>query len=227
MNIKKNIILFFGPPGSGKGTQSDVLGKKLKLPVISPGELLRAEEEAKTDLGLAVAEKLAHGQLVPDEIIENILNKRLKQSDTVNGFILDGYPRNESQLNSFKNRLLRTFDTRDRIIAIAIKVSDGEVENRVEGRRVCNCGAAYHLKYNPPKVDDKCDLCGRALVQREDDKPEIIKKRLVDFHEIIKPIVAYFCDNYICFEINGEQSINIIEDEIYNQVKGVFNKLNS
>lgn len=217
--MKKIIILFFGPPGSGKGTQSDILGQKLKLPVISPGELLRHEEEAKTKIGHLVAKNLANGKLVSDDIIDKMLNARLARPDAKSGFILDGYPRSKPQLELFKKKLKKISDAKDKIVAIYIAVSDKEVKARIGGRRVCDCGAAYHLKYNPPIHTGVCDLCGKRLKQREDDKPKIIKDRLKHFHKVMKPIMRYFKNNYFYIEVDGEQSIKEIEKEIIVKVK--------
>jgi len=217
--MRKTIIIFFGPPGSGKGTQSDMLGQKLKLPVISPGELLRHEEEKKTKLGLLVSKNLASGKLVPDNIIDTMLNARLARPDTKRGFILDGYPRSKPQLELFKKKLKKISSIGDKLIAIYIDVSDKEVKSRISGRRVCDCGAAYHLKYNPPIHLGLCDLCGKRLKQREDDKPKIIKDRLAHFRKIIKPIIHYFKNHYIYIKIDGEQSIKEIEREIIAKVK--------
>lgn len=220
----KKIIIFFGPPGSGKGTQSDILGKKLKLPVISLGELLRHEEEKKTNLGLKVAANLAKGKLVSDKIIEKMLDKRMVKSDTVKGFILDGYPRRGDQLNSFKKRLTKIIKSGDLILSIYIDVSDREVKKRVSGRRVCDCGAAYHVVYNPPRKKDICDLCGKKITQREDDKPKVVRDRLIHFHKVMKPIINYFKNDYLFIEVNGEQSIKKIEKEIYKKVKDLISK---
>jgi len=217
--MKKTIIIFFGPPGSGKGTQSDMLGQKLKLPVISPGELLRYEEEKRSKLGLQVSKSLASGKLVPDVIIDKMLNARLARTDTKRGFILDGYPRNKPQLESLKKKIKKIFKINDKLVAIYITVSDREVKARISGRRVCDCGAAYHLKYNPPIHSGVCDLCGKKIKQRNDDKPKIIEERLKHFHKVIKPIINYFKKQYIYIKIDGEQSIKEIEKEIIKKVK--------
>jgi adenylate kinase len=111
----------------------------------------------------------------------------------------------------------------DKIAAVYIAVSDAEVESRVSGRRVCDCGAAYHLKYNPPKIANKCDLCGKELEQRTDDKPEVVINRLHDFHQTIMPIIEYFKNNYIYLEINGEQEINKIAEEVFSKINKIVN----
>lgn len=217
--MTKKIYLFFGPPGSGKGTQSDILGRKLKLPVISPGELLRHEIEKKSKIGLTVQSSMSQGKLVSDGIIEKMLDKRLAKPDTKKGFIMDGYPRREQQLVFLKRKLKKILKPGDKLMAINIDVSDKEVKKRVTGRRVCDCGAAYHLQYNPPKKIGRCDLCGKKLEQREDDKPKIVKERLHYYHHVIKSIIHYFRDAYVLLNINGERSIKIIEKEILSKVK--------
>lgn len=216
--MKKIIIIFFGPPGSGKGTQSDVLGQKLKLPVVSPGELLRHEEEAKTKIGHLVSKNLANGKLAPDGIVDKILMIRLAKPDAKQGFILDGYPRSKSQLEWFEKKIAKNLKSAEKIIAIYIDVSDKEVLFRIGGRRVCDCGAAYHLKYNPPIHAGVCDLCGRKIKRRDDDKPKIVKERLSYFHKSIRPILNYFKKNFFYINIDGEQSIKAIEQEIFKKI---------
>ena len=148
---KKVYLIFIGPPGSGKGTQADILSEKINLPVISPGELLRHEEEAKTELGLAVEKIMKKGDLVSDDIIESLIDKRWSNGDTENGIIFDGYPRNEKQLRRLNGRLAKKAGARAVVRAILIKVADRKVIERINGRRACDCGLVYHIKYNPPK----------------------------------------------------------------------------
>lgn len=216
---KKLFIIFFGPPGSGKGTQADMLGENLSLPVVSPGELFRNERDKKTQIGKIVENKLANGRLINDKLIEKILNRRLIKKDTGNGFILDGYPRRKSQLNYLKKRFLKIYDKKDIILAVYINISDKEVVKRIGGRRVCNCGASYNLKYNSPKKKGKCDLCGEKLYQRKDDKQEVLIERLKRFHKRIKPLVNYFKENSEFININGEQTINKVRKEIILKLK--------
>ena len=223
MKKEKQIILFFGPPGSGKGTQADMLGEYLKMPVISPGELLRHERDAKTKIGKKVEGLIAKGRLVPDEIIEKILDKRLVKRDTGRGFILDGYPRRLSQLKHFKQRLKKIVVENDEVIAIYIDASDKKIKMRISGRRVCDCGASYHIKNNPPKKKGVCDLCGAKLYRRKDDAPDILKGRLERYHKRIKPLMIYFKNNHINLRINGDFNIEQVKKEIIKQYK-VINK---
>ena len=214
---KKKIIIFLGPPGSGKGTQSDMLGKELKLPVISPGELLRHEEERHTKLGKMVEKKIDQGKLVSDEIIEKLIDKRIKNKDASRGFILDGYPRRLEQLLWLEKKIAK-FSEKS-VIAFYVKVSNTEVKERIGGRRVCDCGAAYHLKYNPPKKKDICDHCGHELEIRHDDTPDIIKDRLKTFHHYNKPMLNYYKKKGYLYVIDGEQDIHKIEKNIINSAR--------
>lgn len=216
--MKKNIIIFFGPPGSGKGTQADILGEALNFPVISPGELLRHERDRGTKLGKQAAGLLAKGLLVSDEIVEDILNKRLKKRDVSKGYILDGYPRREEQLNLL-NKRLASYRQKPKVTAVYIDVHDQEIKKRLSGRRVCDCGAAYHVKYNPPKKQGICDLCGTKLYQRKDDAPVIVRGRLSRFHKRISPILRYFKKDNRFFKVNGEQAIKEIQKEILVKLK--------
>lgn len=220
---KKIIIIFWGPPGSGKGTQADRLGEKIKLPVISPGELLRHERDKGTILGKQIADRLARGRLVPDEVVERILDARLRKPDARAGFILDGYPRRLSQLRLLKKRLTRLGKENNLVFAFYIKVSDKEVKKRLGGRLVCDCGAEYHTIYSPPKKKGICDLCGGKLYRRQDDAPEIIKTRLARFHKRIKPLLRDWQKYYPLIKINGEQSIEKVGQDIGKEVRKILN----
>ncbi len=221
-NSKKKIILvFLGPPASGKGTQADMLGKSLDLPVISAGELLRQEQAQKTKNGQKVSLYLKQGELVPDKLIQKILSKRLEQNDVARGFILDGYPRRFEQIQYLEKIKKQFLSADDIFLVFYIDVSDKEAKERVTGRRVCQCGAAYHLKYNPPKNDSVCDVCGRKIYRRQDDEPEIIEHRLKDFHQRIEPILKYFQDKKTLIKINGEQGINNINISIKQKINAL------
>ena len=209
------IYIFFGPPGSGKGTQSNFLGKKLGLPVISTGELLRYEESIKSPLGLKARRYVKHGQLVPDKLIHQIIAGRLRKRDAAKGFILDGYPRDAKQLDD----LLKLIQDKYTPWLIEVKVSDREVVNRISGRRVCNnCGASYHLVYNPPKKGGLCDVCGHKLSIREDDKPVVVRKRLADYKDSADPLLAYGKKQKRLISINGEQSIAKVRQDIFKAI---------
>lgn len=215
--MNKKIIIFFGPPGSGKGTQAAVLAQKLKLPVISPGVLFRQEQIKKTSLGVKINGVLNKGKLVADEIAEKIIGQRLKKKDARRGFILDGYPRNRKQLNKFLERL--ESEAGGKIFAILVNVSDSEVKKRLGGRRVCVCGANYHIKFNPPRKNGICDICGAKLKIRNDDKPAVINKRLKVYHKEINSIIEYWRKNGRLAEINGAQEIKKVQEDILRRIK--------
>ena len=219
MKNNKKIIVFFGPPGSGKGTQAEMLSRKTGLPVISPGELFRREQENKTKIGKQITENMSKGELVPDKIVGEIIDKRLMMDDTKEGFILDGYPRRKSQLKMLKKIFKKGATKSEKVIAVFIDTSDKSVMERISGRRVCGCGASYHIKINPSKKEGVCDICGLGLHQREDDKPEVIRHRLKNFHKRIKPLINHFRDNYSLFIVDGDNSIKEVEKEIRKKLK--------
>jgi len=216
--MQKTYLIFFGPPGSGKGTQVDLLAKKLKLPVVCPGELFRHEIEINSDIGKKVKKVVESGRLVSELITEKLVNNRLKKNDAKKGAIFDGFPRRRKQLNFLINKLKEIATSEDKIYAILVDVSDKEVKLRLGGRRVCDCGAAYHLQYNPPKKDEVCDLCGKKLSTRSDDKPEVITDRLKLYHKQTKPLLDYWQKSGKLIKINGEQSIRDVAEEIWDQL---------
>lgn len=215
MSQSRFVYIFFGPPGSGKGTQSVVLGQKLNLPVISTGELLRHEEAIKSPLGLKARRFTRRGQLVPDKLIHQIIAGRLAKRDTAKGFILDGYPRDSHQLDD----LLKLVQDKYILRLIEIKVSDKEALNRLSGRRVSDCGAGYHLVYKPPKRSGFCDVCGKRLTIREDDKPAVVKRRLADYKDSAEPLLAYGHKNKALISINGEQPIAKVRQDLFKAVE--------
>lgn len=215
IQIIKTIFIFFGPPGSGKGTQAEMVAKKYSIPRISTGDLLRDETKRKTKIGEEVEKIMARGKLVPEKIIKSLILNRINNKDAKKGFILDGYPRNMSQ----QNDLMRAISKEAKVSAALINVSDKEIKNRLGGRRMCACGATYHLKYNPPKKKGICDLCGNKLFIREDDKPSVISDRLKLYHREIAPILKYWKKNGGLIKIDGEQSIWAVQRGILKKLK--------
>ncbi|MFH0951348.1 MAG: nucleoside monophosphate kinase [bacterium] len=213
--MSRQIYLFFGPPGSGKGTQSDMLGAKLGLPVVSAGELLRTVQNSGSRLGRQLGPIINQGKLVPASIIFQLIKKRSQKPDTRQGFILDGYPRHPQQLAYLKKILEKT----DQLLAIVINVSDQEVKQRIGGRRICDCGAAYHLQYNPPKKKGLCNICGKKIYVRSDDTPQVISNRLRDYRASHKLILQFFAQQGKLIQINGEQTIKQVLAEMLKKIK--------
>lgn len=213
--MNRKTFIFFGPPGSGKGTQANLLGNDLKIPTISLGKLLRQEKQGQTDLGKKIEEYLDNGRLVPDEIVGEVIRERLGMDDVKSGFILDGYPRTKSQLEYLKSILQDS----NGIYFVFIDVGDEEIKKRLGGRRNCSCGATYHLVFNPPKEEGICDDCKKELRMRGDDKPEIIKHRLELYHEETAPVIQGLEGLGNIIHINGEKGIEEIQNEIKEQIK--------
>jgi adenylate kinase len=185
-----NLILF-GPPGAGKGTQAERLRKDFELPYIATGDMLRENVKQQTELGTQAKAYMDAGDLVPDELILAMAAARLNQPDAQDGFILDGFPRTLEQAQALETQLS---DMGRRVTAaLLIDVPDEEVIRRLSGRRMCvKAGHSYHLEFDPPKHDGVCDQDGSRLVQRDDDKPEVIENRLRVYHEKTKPLVDYY-----------------------------------
>lgn len=180
-------LIFLGAPGAGKGTQAEVVCEKLGIPAISTGNMLREAVKNGTPAGLAAKECMDRGDLVPDEVVIGILKDRIAQDDAKNGFILDGFPRTVAQAEALDAMGVQI----DKVIEIS--VPDEAIKARLGGRRVCeSCGATYHVEFNPPKVEGKCDKCGGNAVQRKDDAPETVINRLKTYHEATAPLVDFY-----------------------------------
>ncbi len=217
--MSKKIIIFFGPPGSGKGTQAEMLAKKTDWKKISTGDLFRAEIAAGTKLGKAAAKYLKSGKLVPDKVTVSLVERSLKQK--ASGFIFDGFPRNKKQLSELLIIFKKILKKNDRVYALEVAVGDKEVKQRLSQRRMCACGKVYHLVYNPPINAGVCDICGGKLFTRNDDKPKVIAHRLRIYHHEGEPILDYFKKQGKLIKIDGEQPIQKIHDEIMEKVKGL------
>ena len=180
-------LIMLGAPGAGKGTQAAVLTEKFGIPSISTGNILRAAVKDGTPVGLEAKSYMDAGKLVPDEVIIEITVERLAQPDCKNGFILDGMPRTIAQAEALEAAGI-TFDH-----VISLEISDEEIEERMSGRRFCvKCGATYHVKNAPSKVEGICDKCGGALELRDDDKPETVKNRLEVYHASTEPLKGFY-----------------------------------
>ena len=180
-------LILLGAPGAGKGTQAEILSARLSIPTISTGNILRAAIKEGTPTGLEAKSYMDAGRLVPDSVIIGIVAERLGQPDCARGFILDGVPRTIGQAEALDAAGI-AFDK-----VLSIEISDGEIEERMSGRRVCQgCGAPYHVKAKPPKREGVCDSCGGQLVQREDDKAETVRKRLEIYHADTEPLKGFY-----------------------------------
>lgn len=180
-------VILLGPPGAGKGTQAQFITEKFGIPQISTGDMLRAAVKAGSELGLKVKDIMATGGLVSDDIIIALVKERIAQSDCVNGFLFDGFPRTIPQAEALQSAGVDI----DHVLEIA--VADEEIVTRMSGRRTHEAsGRTYHVVYNPPKEEGKDDLTGEALIQREDDKEDTVRNRLNVYHDQTKPLVAFY-----------------------------------
>ena len=203
-----NLILL-GAPGAGKGTQAELLVKKLSIPAISTGNMLREAMANGTELGKKAKKYMDDGLLVPDELILGIVADRVAQPDCQNGFILDGVPRTLAQAEALEAMGVRI----DHVVSI--EVDDAAIEGRMTGRRVCaKCGASYHITANPPKTEGLCDLCGGELVTRKDDAPETVRRRLEVYHSTTEVLKDFYGKLGRLRLINGSQSIEGANEDI-------------
>lgn len=197
-----NLVLL-GPPGSGKGTQGERLNEDLRLPYYATGDILRAAVRDETELGRTAKEYMDRGDLVPDEVIVGVIAERIDSGEARDGFILDGFPRTTPQAEALDAKLGEL----DRAVTavILIDVSDDEVVRRLGGRRTCEAnGHVFHVEFEPPKQEGVCDIDGSALIVRDDDKPEVIRKRLETYHEKTEPLVSYYDSRSVLRRIAGE-----------------------
>ncbi len=203
-------LIILGPPGSGKGTQADMLSVKYDIPHISTGDILRAAIKEGTELGKKAEGYVRSGALVPDEIVIGIIKDRLK-NPSQKGFILDGFPRTIAQAEALDD----TLNELELEMVIELEVSDEEIIKRISGRRLCRrCSASYHLIYSPPKEEGVCDKCGGELYQRDDDKEETIKRRLKVYTAQTKPLIEYYERRGKLKKVDGEPSIPEVQKAI-------------
>jgi adenylate kinase len=205
-----NLILL-GPPGAGKGTQAARLREDFGLPYIATGDLLREHRDNDTELGRKAKEYMERGDLVPDELVVKMILDKIEDEDE-DGFLLDGFPRNRAQADA----LAKALEERGRQLtaALLIDVPDDLVLERITGRRQCSNGHVYHVKYDPPKHDDVCDQDGKPLVQRDDDKPETVSKRLDVYHRETAPLVEYYDERGLLRRFDGSREKTEVNDHI-------------
>lgn len=207
-------IMLFGAPGAGKGTQAKYIIDQYGIPQISTGDMLRAAISEGTAMGMEAKGFMDAGKLVPDSTIIGIIKDRLSQDDCKNGFILDGFPRTLAQAEALEVLLKDLEMSLDKVISL--NVPDELIVDRITGRRVCPaCGASFHVEFNPPKVEGKCDYCGADLITRKDDTKETVENRLVSYHEQTAPLFHFYKDKGVMAEIDGTKDINVIKEEIF------------
>lgn len=195
-----NLILM-GAPGAGKGTQSANISEKYHIPAIATGDILRAAMKSGTEFGKTAKSYVEAGKLVPDSVVIGIIKDYLSSDACRNGFILDGFPRSIPQAEALDEMGIRID------VVLSIEVADEKIIERMSGRRVCSCGASYHVVYNPPKKADVCDKCGAALYTRADDAADTVKNRLKTFHEQTEPLKEYYSKKGLLVTVEGQEEV--------------------
>ncbi len=210
--LEQNLVLL-GPPGSGKGTQGERLQEELQLPYYATGDILRAAVREGTELGRAAKDYMDRGDLVPDEVIVGMIGERIDSAEAEDGFILDGFPRTAPQAEALAAKLAEL--GRELTSVLLIDVSDEEVVRRLGGRRTCvENGHVFHVEFNPPQRDGVCDVDGSELVVRDDDKPEVIRHRLEQYHSKTAPLIEHYDNQSLLRRIDGAASPDEVGDEI-------------
>lgn len=210
-------IILLGPPGAGKGTQAKSISEKYSIPHISTGDIFRKNIKEQTELGRKAKEYMDKGQLVPDSLTIDLVKDRLMDQDCKGGFLLDGFPRTVSQAEALDEFLTKREEKLD--AALLIDVPNDLIFERMTGRRVCPaCGASFHVKFNPPKIDSICDLCGGQLIQRKDDSEATVKDRLEVYSKQTQPLVEYYKAHEILKSVDGNLAIN----EVFNNILKVL-----
>jgi adenylate kinase len=207
-----NLVLL-GPPGSGKGTQGERLQRDFRLPYYATGDILRAAVREGTELGTLAKEYMDRGDLVPDEVIVGVIGERLERQEATDGFILDGFPRTAPQAEALDSKMDEL--GRKLTAAMLIEVSDEEVVRRLGGRRTCvKEGHVFHVEFDPPKNEGICDMCGARLEIRDDDKPEVIRRRLEQYHSKTEPLVAHYEQRGLLRRVDGSLGADQVNDRI-------------
>jgi adenylate kinase len=206
-----NLVLL-GPPGSGKGTQGERLQEDFELPYYATGDILRAAVRGETDLGKQAKEYMDSGDLVPDDLIVDVIGERLATSEARDGFILDGFPRTAGQADALDEKFSEL--GRELSAAILIDVGEDEVVRRLGGRRQCPNGHVFHIEFDPPEKEGVCDVCGEELIVRDDDKPEVIRRRLATYADKTEPLVERYESAGKLRRVDGENAPDEVAEEI-------------
>jgi adenylate kinase len=213
-------ILLMGPPGAGKGTQAAKIAAHFGIPHISTGDIFRAAINSGSELGKKLKQFLDSGQLVPDEVTIAVVRERLEQPDCEDGFLLDGFPRTIPQAEALDKMLEQMGKELD--IVLNISVAPEIIVQRLSGRRICrNCGATYHVKFQPPRQPGVCDHCGGELYQRSDDNEETVKERLDVYTKQTAPLLDYYRERGLLYQIDGDQSIDQVWSEIERALRSI------
>ncbi len=194
-------LILLGAPGAGKGTQSARISEKYNIPAIATGDILRGAIKEGTELGLSAKSYMDAGKLVPDDVVVGIIKDYLSTDACKNGFILDGFPRSIPQAEALDAMGVKID------VVLSIEVPDEKIISRMSGRRVCRCGASYHVDYIPPKVENVCDKCGDTLYVREDDKAETVANRLKTFHTQTEPLKEFYAAKGILATVEGQEEV--------------------
>ena len=194
-------LILLGAPGAGKGTQSARISEKYNIPAIATGDILRGAIKEGTELGLSAKSYMDAGKLVPDDVVVGIIKDYLSTDACKNGFILDGFPRSIPQAEALDAMGVKID------IVLSIEVPDEKIISRMSGRRVCRCGASYHVDYIPPKAENVCDKCGDTLYVREDDKAETVANRLKTFHTQTEPLKEFYAAKGILATVEGQEEV--------------------
>lgn len=208
-------IIMLGAPGAGKGTQAKMIAEKYSIPHISTGDIFRANIKNGTELGMEAKKYMDQGLLVPDELTVKILLDRVANADCENGYVLDGFPRTIPQAEVLDRALTELGDKID--YAINVEVPDENIINRMGGRRAClTCGATFHIEHVPPKKEGICDVCGKELVLRDDDKPETVKNRLDVYHKQTQPLIDFYQEKGVLKTVDGTVDMKDVFTAIVN-----------
>lgn len=211
------VVVFLGPPGSGKGTQGKIISRELNIPHIATGDIMREAVAMETELGKKVKDYLNRGLLVPDDIVIGIIEERLRKDDVKNGFILDGFPRTVEQARALEE-LFKKMGIKDYKV-VYLDVPDEDIVKRISGRRTCTkCGKVYNVFYSPPRDDNRCDDCKSELVIREDDTEEKVRKRLEVYKQSTLPVLEFYGQKVI--KVSGVGDIERIKKEIIDRLRG-------
>ncbi|SHJ78219.1 Adenylate kinase [Clostridium cavendishii DSM 21758] len=206
-------IVLLGPPGAGKGTQAKSISNRYSIPHISTGDIFRKNISENTPLGIEAKKYIDNGQLVPDEVTIDMVKDRLQHDDCKNGYLLDGFPRTVHQAEALQEFLQGRGENLD--TALLIEVPMDFILERMTGRRVCpSCGASYHVKFNPTKIQGKCDVCGSDVIQRKDDGEETVKERLDVYQRQTQPLIDFYKDKNQLSVVDGTKAINEVFESI-------------